>query len=230
MSGPRTSGIARMRGAPARRRSGIRSASIRSAIVALELGDRPADAVVDAAGERQVVEEVGAGEVEGGRVVEDRRVAVGAADQHVDPLAAADRLPRDLGVVEGDPGGALDRRVEAQRLLHRGTRERRVGHQRGPLVRVVEQRVDGVAEQVDGRLEAGDQQHPADRHQLDRPELEVPVALGGDERADQVVARLGAAQLEDALEQPDHRLAAAITSRACIGERKPGSALPSATP
>ena len=56
-----------------------------------------------------MVEEVGAGQVERVRFVEDRGVTVGAADQHVDPLAASDRLTRDLGVVEGDPAGALDR-------------------------------------------------------------------------------------------------------------------------
>ena len=119
----------------------------------LELGDRSAHAAVDAARERQVVEDVRAGDVEGGRIAEDARVAVGAADQQVDPLPTADGLAGDLGVVEGDASGALDRRVEAQRLLDRCAHERRVGDQCGPLVGVVEQRVDGVAEQVDGRLE-----------------------------------------------------------------------------
>ena len=71
---------------------------------------------------------------------------------------------------------------------------------------MVEQRVDGVAEQVDGRLEAGDQQHPADRHQLDRPQLRVAVTLLSQERADQVVIGLGTAQLDHLLEEPDHAL------------------------
>ena len=63
---------------------------------------------------------------------------------------------------------------------------------------MVEQRVDRVADEVHGRLEAGDQQQDAQRQQFVRAYL---VALGRHHAADDVVGRFPAPQREQVPEQ-----------------------------
>ena len=81
---------------------------------------------------------------------------------------------------------AADGRRVAQALLDRARRQRRVGHQRGPLVGRPDQRLQREAELAPGGVQRrGDQRH--DQHdQLALAELLVVLLLHPDQLADQV--------------------------------------------
>ena len=133
-------------------------------------------------------------------------IPVRRADQRDHDLVLAHLLALELEGFQGHPVGALDGRVEPQHLLdHLGRHRRRVGAQGLPLRGVAEQRQHAVADQVDRGLEPRDQQQAAQRQDLLGPHL---IALRGDQLAQDVVARLAPAQLEEVLEQlPQYRVA-----------------------
>jgi len=158
---------------------------------------------VDAAGEREVVGRGNAVDVERARAVVGLRVTVRGPDQGHHPLAHADGFPVDVHRFQRDPTGDLDRRVVAQRLLDRlGGHRRWVGAQSLPLFGVIEQRKDGVADQVDRGFEPRDEQEHAHRQDLVRPHLVGP---GGDQAADDVVPGNPPPQVKELPEQPPQR-------------------------
>ena len=81
-----------------------------------------------------------------------------------------------------------DRRVEAQELLQRRRQPSGIVAQQRQLIRIAEQGDDAVADEAGGRVVTGDDQLEDRREQLPGVEALVAVA-GGDQRADEVVAR-----------------------------------------
>ena len=61
---------------------------------------------------------LGTVEPEGVGILVDGLVAVGRGDPHLDPVADVQRHPADRGLPGAAAAGHLDRRVDAQRLLH----------------------------------------------------------------------------------------------------------------
>ena len=94
------------------------------------------------------------------------------------------------------PGGDEQRRLPADRLLHRLLHQRAVGAQGVELVGVREQAEEEVARGPVGGLGAGGEQEPEEREDLLVVE-DLAVELGGDEVADDVVAGIGAALVDD---------------------------------
>lgn len=81
-----------------------------------------AQAVVAAISEGEVVACVRTINVEAVRVVECRRISVGAGNKTFDPSIRRDQLSGELGVANREPSQRHDRGLPAQRLLDR-TRE-----------------------------------------------------------------------------------------------------------
>ena len=147
-------------------------------------------------------------DVEGVRVLIDLGIPVGGADQRDHQLALPHRFPLELDRFEGDAAGALHRGIPAERFLDRlGRQPVRVGAQRLPLRGVAEQGQHGVADQVDGGLEPGDEQENAHRQHLTRLDL---VALDRDQAADDVLPRFTPSQLEEVLEELGQFLVASL--------------------
>ena len=96
----------------------------------------------------------------------------------------------------------MDRPVEAEHLLHRAGRQRRVGDEAVPLVALAQHGDGAVADEVHGGLVAGDEQQHHGGAQLLLGEL-VALLLGREQRREEVVARVGPALLEDAVEVVD---------------------------
>src|SRR5438270_3343859 len=89
----------------------------------LDAGERRADADVDPAAEADVLGRVLPAGVELVRPVEDTRVAVRGAEEQRDLRAARNRRLADREVVRQDPAlEELERRIEADHLLDRGSR------------------------------------------------------------------------------------------------------------
>ena len=135
---------------------------------------------------------VGAIEPERVRIVEDRRVVVRRAEhgQHRVARLGDDRLAVRAGEhdrLHRHAHGVLNGPVEAQQLVDRGAVERRVVAPPDQFVRVAQQCQRAVADQVDGRLVAGDVQQDDERDQLGRAER-VALVLDGEQPRQQVVA------------------------------------------
>ncbi|MDZ7732265.1 MAG: hypothetical protein U5R31_03400 [Acidimicrobiia bacterium] len=90
--------------------------------LALDAGERGAEAVVHAERERQVVV-VGPPDVERVGVVEARRVAVGGGEERDDLLAGLEAVAAHLDVLQGDAAGHVHRSVVAEDLLDGVRRE-----------------------------------------------------------------------------------------------------------
>ena len=101
-------------------------------------------------------------------------------------------MPVDLDVGGGDACRALHGAVVAQQLLDRGGDQRGIVPHARELVGVAQQRQGAVADQVDGRLVARDEQQQAHRDDLVDGEL-VALLLGGQEAREKVGLRPGPA-------------------------------------
>ena len=132
----------------------------------LELSEARAQAEVDALAEGQVAAGVGAVEVEGVGLGEDRGVAA-RGGQPEEELGARGQL--DAAHARGlrrHPPPHADRGVEAQRLLDGARDRRRIGDDARPARRVLEQPPHEVADEVVRRLVAGEAQREQDRGDL----------------------------------------------------------------
>ena len=142
-----------------------------------------------AATEREVFR-VGPADVEAVGFREALGIVIGGAEDGDHDIAAADRVAAELDVGRGPAvQRPLDRPFVAQHLLDRARNERWVGSHLLELLGMCQQVDDGVADQADRRLVAGDDQE-YDRAEQLRLRERVLVVAGGQERADQIVARL----------------------------------------
>ena len=123
---------------------------------------------------------------------ESLRIAVGGCEDRDHEVASADRQAAELDVGRRPAvEAALDRPLEAEQLLHRRGEERRVVPHERELLGLLEQVHDRVPDQADRRLVPGhDQQHDRAEQLLLRQRV-LRVARR-QERADEIVARLGA--------------------------------------
>lgn len=174
----------------------------------LDLGQHRADAevpaerepgVVGRRGERRREVQVGPGNVERVGVAVLARVAVGRRDQADDGGSGGDGATGQLDVLRRLSHDHLDRRRVAQGLGE-GVRDlAAVRADHGQLLRVLEQVPHHVGHGLVGGLATGDQEQADERLDLQVGHL-LAVDLGGAERRQQVVARVGAA-LGDLREQ-----------------------------
>ncbi len=156
-----------------------------------DVGDGAADvlpgALVRAAAER----EVGAVALHaGGQVRPDPRVDVGRERGEEEPVAPADALPAELGLLLGEVGeDRAERRLVPQRLLHRLRHRHLAAVELGPEARVDQHREQHVGQQVGGGLVGGEE------HQAQvLPDLVVGEAgRVADQVAGEVLLGLGAA-------------------------------------
>ncbi len=152
----------------------------------LQPGQPGPEAVVDAVAERQV-RAAGAPDVEDVGVLGPRGVAPrrGQRDQHLDPGRHGRAGDRHVAgrVAEGRVG---DRRVVPQQLLDGLRHERGVGDEGLPLLTVLEESGDAVADEAGRRVVPGDDELEEGREQLLAGEPSVPA--GEDEVADEVLA------------------------------------------
>jgi hypothetical protein len=131
----------------------------------------------------------GAVEAEGVRVVEEALVAIRGREAVEDAIALPDGHAVDVDLAGARPREELDRGVEAQRLLDRVRDERAVRAERRITTRLLREAVDQVAEQIPGRLVAGDDEE--DRLGQGRPAREaLSVDLGAQQPRDHVVRRI----------------------------------------
>ena len=162
----------------------------------LEPRERRSEAVVTAAAEGEVLR-VGPADVEPIGLGEALRVPIGGVEDRDHELAAADRVATELDVRRRPAvQGPFDGSLVAQHLLDRARQERGVVPQLLELIGVREQADDRVPDQADGRLVAGDDQEHDRAEQL-RFRERVLLVPRGQERADEVVLRVGAAGGEE---------------------------------
>ena len=126
----------------------------------LEPRERRAEAVVAGPAEGEVAV-VRPADVEPIGVREPLGVAVGRGHHRDDRLPLADRPAAELAVRRGEPGGVLDRALEAEELLDGRWDEPGLAAQELPLVGVSQQREHPVGDQVRRRLQPAD--HRDDR-------------------------------------------------------------------
>ena len=145
-------------------------------------------------------------------VVEDLRVAIGCRQDGDDERPGGDVDVRDARVARRRARRQQHGRVETQRLLDGVEPGRLAAAQRRELLGVADDEPDGVAEQVDGRLETGGEDEPGHRLELLVAEADA-VVLRLDERAEQAVTRLrslgGEVGLEPRVELVERALGAA---------------------
>ena len=171
------------------RRSGYRSNKRAQPDLPLHAGQRRTQAVVPPGRERDVLARVLPGDVERVRLREDLGVAVGAGEQPDHHGPAWHRYADDLGGRRGHPSGEQHRRVEPQHLVDGvGPELVTFAEELAAASGSSREQRDPVAEQVDGRLEAGREHQPRGRLQL-RVRQADPFLLGADELAEQVVTR-----------------------------------------
>ncbi len=136
---------------------------------------------------------VGATGAETARLLESRQVVVGCAQKQADRLAGLQGQARsDLHRLIGIAGEHVQRRIVAQAFLHR-CRRFRVGAEEAPRIAALRQQGRyGVAQLVHGCLMPCVQKKNGRRDKLI---LAQPFAifLRGDEQAQQIIARCGAA-------------------------------------
>ena len=125
-------------------------------------------------------------------LVEHGWIAVGAADGHDDLRALRHRRAVEVHVLSRGPRGHLDRAVVAEQFLDGRGDQGRVFPQPLPVLRLAEQGDGAVPDQVDGRLEAGDEQEQRRADELGGAEP-VAVFLDRHEGGKQALVRIGAA-------------------------------------
>ena len=131
-------------------------------------------------------------EVEPVGIGEDARVSVGGRLDQVDHVVPADHLIAHVDVGGGHAHLHLRRAVEAQDLLSGGSQVLGVVVRAQPLqlVRMRQQGMQPVADQIGRGLVAAEQQQDAGAHDLVVGERVVAL-LGADERVNQVLRRRG---------------------------------------
>ena len=153
--------------------------------------------------ERDVVVRV-PGDVEAVGIVERALVAVGRRVHEHHPLAGGDLPAVDLGV-GGRPARELhDGADPAQQLLDRGRHQCRVGAQPFELLGVFEQHDGAGGDQVAGRLAPRVLQEHEEEVDLQLRER-LALDLGGEQHAEQVVARLRPPLLAQPVGVHEHR-------------------------
>ena len=160
----------------------------------LELGQVGSETEVRAAAAEGDVVVRRAGDVERVRVVEHLFVAVRRDVPEGDLVAGVDRLPAQLEVLRRGPPHVHDRRRVAQHLVDRARQQRRIGGELRPLVGVLEEEVHPVRDEVAGGLVAGHRKELEEQVELGVGQP-VPLDLGLQQGADDVVARVGALRL-----------------------------------
>ena len=162
----------------------------------LHAGQVVAQAVVDTGAELQVLAGVGPVDAQpvgvGSELV---GVAVGAGHAQVEHGTGRHHLARQLDGFEGDASHELVGSVEAQQLVDGVGQPPGLFAQRGQLVGLVEQVEQAVADQGGGGLVPGHVQGDELSQQLLGGEA-VPLVGGLHQRGHDVVARLGALQLD----------------------------------
>ncbi|SDZ37715.1 hypothetical protein SAMN05421504_11423 [Amycolatopsis xylanica] len=138
-------------------------------------------------------------DVEPVRILEDQRVAVGRRAHDDDLTVLFDQLPADFDVLVGHPQRKMGRRLEAKYLVDHVRHQVPVGQQHFPLVAIVQQGDDRVADQVRGRLEPGEEQRLTVDDRFLRRDLTG--IFRADQRGHDVVARVFAAAVEQFAEQ-----------------------------
>lgn len=121
-------------------------------------GQARSEAHVDAATERHVLACVGPEDIEDIGLIENRRIAIGAAQQQYGHGPGRQRVPFKFARLGGDPSGDLHGRVVTQDLLDGVGPAVRVFTQMCQLLGMAQQCGDTVADQVDRGFEAGTQQ------------------------------------------------------------------------
>ena len=149
---------------------------------------------MDAAGEREVINPGPAGDVEAVRRRVRRRIPIGPREQQHCGLTGGHGDAGHLGGVASRTSRHLYWRVIAEHFFDHRWRSVGILDQHLPLIGVCQQRPDAVADRVDGCLEPGDQQQPAQRAEQGGRDLLV---LLGEQRGDDVVAGVRGAPLEE---------------------------------
>ena len=162
----------------------------------LRAGERRPGAGVDAAAEGEVLASVRPRLVERGRVLEDPPVAAGRAVQEHDDGAGRELESAELGRPLRQAERALDRRLDAQRLLDELRDEREVLAQ--PLLQlgVVGDALHADAHELDGRLLACGEEVRGDAGDLDRLGDRAVGERREGHPGQHVVLRVGAALLD----------------------------------
>lgn len=115
------------------------------------------------------------------------------------------------------------RAVEAKELLDGVRQHVRPLEQQRQLVRVGEQRHDGVAEEVGSRLVAGEQQQERRRDEFSLRQLAALVP-GGDQRAEQVLRGVCPLAGDEPAEVVSQRLLGVLNGRPVLLRATPGRA------
>ena len=139
---------------------------------------------------------VAAGQVQGVRVVETLRIPVGGGEYDEDGVAGRDVLAAEGERSGGEaPGGHLHRPVVAQEFLDSGLQQAALSRGEGglqplALPGVGEQGVRAVADEIDGGLEAREEEDEGHRGCLVLGEV-LSVVGGADQAGDEVLAGAG---------------------------------------
>ena len=158
-------------------------------------------------------------EVDAGRLREDVGVHVGGGPHDAELVAGLDLDAVDLEVGGGVAAAGHDRRLHPHQLFDRGREQRRVGDESVTFGRVAGEPVDHARQRRRHGVEAGEHEQERDVDDVFVREA-VPVDLGGEEPADQVVPRLAGcvAALELGVEVLDElragRLRCSVVGRA----------------
>ncbi len=115
-------------------------------------------------------------------------IAVGSTVAQLHAGARRDHRVADRDVSRRDAGEALNGGVVAERLLDDGRRQRGIGGEPAPFVGKRCKREHRVADEVGGRLGAGDDEREREADDL-RRRHQPPADLGLQQVADEVVAR-----------------------------------------
>ncbi len=126
------------------------------------------------------------GDVETVGIGEDGRVPAGGGHQDDHAVTAGEGVPADSRLGERDPHRELGGRVVAEHLLDGRRGELRSFAQQSELVGIAQQSDHSVADEVDARLHARDQQEHADAEDLGCGE-DLALLLHPDEHAQQVI-------------------------------------------
>ena len=114
------------------------------------------------------------GDIETRGIVELGFVAIGRADPRHDPGPLRDRKSSKLHVISGHTEHRLHRRTVAKHFFDGASEQVRVGLKLLPFARMLQQRLDGIPDQVRGRLVAGDQQQAAEGQDFRFGQVEEP--------------------------------------------------------
>ena len=153
------------------------------------------------------------------RLAEVRGVVVGGAEQGEDERTLLDGVAAELDVGERDAARELHRAVVAEQLVDAVDDQRRVVVQELELVGVPQQRQRAVADQVHGRLVAGDVEEAHLVEELVLAE-DVALLLDRDQRGEQVVGRVRPLPRDRFAEMRVHTIAGGDQGRQLLGQHQ----------